>query len=69
MHHLKAFARRDDKGFCRHTDDIDFCGQVRTQPDLFAKLITVKQKPTDEIGILPLNLIKFLPPHAQPTKP
>lgn len=27
MHHLKAFARRDDKGFCRHTDDIDFCGQ------------------------------------------
>ena len=28
LHHLKSFARKDDRGFCRHTEDIDFCGQV-----------------------------------------
>ncbi|XP_072027054.1 uncharacterized protein [Amphiura filiformis] len=27
MHFLKQFDRRDDRGFCRHTEDIDFCGQ------------------------------------------
>ncbi|XP_033119442.1 uncharacterized protein LOC117118836 [Anneissia japonica] len=27
LHHLKQFARKDDRGFCRHTEDIDFCGQ------------------------------------------
>ncbi|XP_038070880.1 uncharacterized protein LOC119739847 [Patiria miniata] len=27
LHHLKSFARKDDRGFCRHTEDIDFCGQ------------------------------------------
>ncbi|XP_077992130.1 uncharacterized protein LOC144446252 [Glandiceps talaboti] len=27
LHHLKNFDSRDEFGFCRHTEDIDFCGQ------------------------------------------
>nr|XP_006819558.1 PREDICTED: uncharacterized protein LOC102808919 [Saccoglossus kowalevskii] len=27
LHFLKNFDSRDEFGFCRHTDDIDFCGQ------------------------------------------